>query len=118
MKLLVFSESAAFRKQVEDLLAPTSHQAESRGLTEMLTLGKDDGFDATLTDYQSWQRCASMFRYFDCLELINQKPMMIFSKGRKTPPLKLRRARAFTTNCPVPTQNEDFQAALQQIAAA
>ena len=118
MKLLVFSENADFRKQVEDLVGRTPHQAECRGLTDMLADGKNSGFDAMLVDYESWQRCASMFRYFECLEVVNQKPMVIFSKFHKLPQLKLRWAKALTANCPVPIQNEDFQSALQQIYPA
>ena len=118
MKLLVFSENVGFRKQVEDLVGKTPHQAESRGLSDMLADGRNGGFDAMLVDYESWQRCASMFRYFECLEVVNQKPMVIFSKGRKLPQIKLRRAKALTTNCPVPIQNEDFQSVLQQISPA
>ena len=117
MKLVVFSESAGFRKQVEDLLNSTSHQAEARGLSDMLAKGRAGGFDATLVDYESWQRCAAVLRYFDCLDAVNQKPMVVFSKSRKAPPLKLRRARTVTANCPMPIQSEDFQSALQQISA-
>lgn len=118
MKLLVFSESAGFRKQVEDMVSSTSHQAESRGLGDMLAKSKAGGFDGVLADYQSWQRCAAMFRYFECLDVLNQKPLILFSKGRKAPSLKLRRAKTFTTHCPLPIQSEEFQSALQQIASA
>ncbi|HAP00219.1 MAG TPA: hypothetical protein DCQ83_09275 [Fibrobacteres bacterium] len=117
MKVLVFSESAGFRKQIEDLLSHSSHQVEARGLNEILDKSKDLNFDATFTDYESWQRCASVFRYFDCLDTLNQKPLMFFSKNRKAPALKLRRARSFTTHCPLPLQNEEFQAAMQQLSS-
>ena len=118
MKLLVFSENAGFRKQVEDMLGHTPHQAESRWLSDMLANGKNGGFDAMLVDYESWQRCAAMFRYFECLDALNQKPMILFSKGRKAPSLKLRRAKTLTAHCPLPIQGEEFQSALQQISAA
>lgn len=118
MKLLVFSESAALRKQMEDLLSSGSHVTESRDIAEMVAKTKDGGFDGILSDYDSWQRSAALFRYFDCLDVLNQKPLLLFSKSRKAPSLKLRRAKAFTTHCSLPVQNEEFQAALQQVAAA
>ena len=118
MKLLVFSENATLRKQMEDLLSSGSHQAESRSIAEMVAKTKAGGFDGILADHESWQRCAALFRYFECLEVLNQKPLLLFSKSRKAPSLKLRRAKAFTTHCSLPVQNEEFQAALQQVAAA
>jgi len=118
MKLLVFSESAGFRKQVEDLTSSSSNQVESRGLGDMMAKTKAGGFDGVLTDHQSWQRCAAMFRYFECLDGLNQKPMILFSKNRKAPSLKLRRAKSFTTHCSIPIQGEELQSALQQISTA
>lgn len=118
MKLLVFSENAGFRKQLEDILSSSSHQTESRGIADMVAKTKTGGFDGVLADHDSWQRCAALFRYFDCLDVLNQKPLLLFSKSRKAPSLKLRRAKAFTTHCSLPVQNEEFHAALQQLAAA
>ena len=117
MKLLVFSENAGFRKQVEDLLTSTPHPFESCGLQDMLAKGKTAAFDGLLVDQDSWQHCASLFRYFDCLDALNQKPITVFSKSKKTPSLKLRPPKAVTVNCPVPVQNEDFYSALQQMSS-
>lgn len=118
MKLLVFSESAGFRKQIEDLLTSTPHPFESCGLNDMLNKEKAKEFDSVLVDFESWQRCASLLRYFDRLDVINQKPILVFSKSKKAPPLKLRHAKMATVNCPVPVQNEDFYSALQQVSSS
>ena len=117
MKLLVFSERAGFRRQVEDLLTSTPHPFESYSLADMLAKGKNATFDGLLVDHESWQRCASLMRYFSALENVNQKPVLVFSKSKKTPLLKLRRVKAVTVNCPVPVQNEDFYSALQQMSS-
>ncbi len=115
MRLLVFSESAGFRKQVEDLLTSTPHPFESCGLADMMVKGRAGAFDGLLVDFETWQRCASMFRYFQFLDVINQKPMTVFSQSKKLPTMKLRRSKAPTANCPVPVQNEEFFSALQQM---
>lgn len=118
MKLLVFSESPSFRKQIEDLLTSTPHHFESARLEDMLTSGRASGFDGLLVDLNSWQRCVSLLRYYECLDVINQRPVMVFSKQRKTPTLKRRNPKALTVNCPQPIQNEDFYGALQQMSSA
>ena len=117
MRLLVFSENAGFRKQVEDLLTSTPHPFESFGLPDMLSKGKAATFDGLLVDFESWQHCASLFRYYNCLDGLNQKPITVFSKSKKAPSLKLRPAKAVTVNCSVPVQNEDFYSALQQMSS-
>ncbi len=118
MKLLVFSESNGFRKQVEDLLTSTPHRFESFGLADILEKGKAMSFDGMLVDHVSWQRCVSLLRYFNCLEALNQKPLAVFSKSKKLPALKLRSPKAITVNCPLPVQNEEFYSALQQMSSA
>jgi hypothetical protein len=118
MKLLVFSESPSFRKQIEDLLTSTPHHFESTRLEEMLAGGRSTGFDGLLVDLNSWQRCVSLLKYYERLDAINQRPVMIFSKQRKLPALKRRNPKALTVNCPMPIQNEDFYGALQQMSSA
>ena len=118
MRLLVFSENSGFRKQVEDLLTSTPHPFESCGLSDIMIKGKAASFDGLLVDFETWQRCASMFRYFQILEVLNQKPVTVFSNSKKAPSLKHRRGKAVTANCPVPVQNEEFYSALQQMIAA
>jgi hypothetical protein len=118
MKLLVFSETTSIRKQIEDLLTSTPHNFESFDLDAMLARGRTKGFDGLLTDYQSWQRCAAIFRYFGAGESLNQRPVLIFSKHKKMPPVKSRPQKAVTAHCPLPPQNEDFYTALQQMASS
>jgi hypothetical protein len=118
MKLLVFSESASIRKQIEDLLTSTPHNFESFDLDAILSRGRARGFDGLLTDYQSWQRCASIFRFFGVNETLSQRPVLIFSKYKKLPPVKSRPPKALTAHCPLPPQNEEFYSSLQQMASA
>ncbi len=118
MKLLVFSENNSIRKQIEDLLTSTPHNFESFDVEAMLSRGRARGFDGLLTDHQSWQRCASLFRFFGVTEALNQRPVLIFSKYKKMPPVKSRPPKAVTAHCPMPAQNEEFYSALQQMASA
>jgi len=118
MKLLVFSENASIRKQIEDLLTSTPHHFESYDVAAMLARGNTKGFDGLLTDHQSWQRLASIFRYFGTTENLNQRPVLIFSKYKKMPPVKSRPHKVVTAHCPLPPQNEEFYSALQQMSSA
>ncbi len=118
MKLLIFSEHASFRKQIEDLLTSTPYPFEAFGLADMMEKARSTSFDGLLVDFESWQRCASVFRYFERLDVLNQKPAVVFSINKKPPALKLRRSKALTLNCPVPVQNEDVYFALQQLSSS
>lgn len=118
MKLVVFSENSSLRKHLEDLLTSTPHNFQTFDLPAALSRGRLHGFDGMLVDYQSWQRCVSLMKYFGVLEDINPKPIIVFSKGKKPPPLKFRNPKALTAHCSIPPQTEDFYAALQQMSAA
>ncbi len=118
MKLVVFSENNGLRKHLEDLLTSTPHNFQTMDLATLLSRGKIGNFDGMLIDHQSWQRCVSLFRYFGVLEEINPKPVLIFSKNKKLPAMKLRNPKALTAHCSVPPATEDFYAALQQMSAA
>jgi hypothetical protein len=118
MKLVVFSENSGLRKHLEDLLTSTPHNFQTFDVAAILSRGRLAGFDGMLVDYQSWQRCVSLFKYFGVIEDINPKPIIIFSKSKKLPPLKLRNPKALTAHCTIPPQTEDFYAALQQMSAA
>jgi hypothetical protein len=118
MKLVVFSENNSLRKYLEDLLTSTPHNFQTFDLATVVSRGRLGSFDAMLVDHQSWQRCVSLFRYFGVLEDINPRPMIVFSKNKKLPPMKFRSPKSITAHCSIPPQTEDFYAALQQMSAA
>ena len=118
MKLVVFSENSSLRKHLEDLLTSTPHNFQAMDLPTLLARGKANGFDGMLVDYQSWQRCVSLFKYFGVLDAVNPRPVLIFSKSKKAPALKLRNPKAVTAHCSIPPQTEDFYAALQQMSSS
>ncbi len=118
MKLVVFSENNSLRKYLEDLLTSTPHNFQTFDLASVVSRGRLGAFDAMLVDHQSWQRCVSLFRYFGVLEDINPRPMIVFSKNKKLPPMKFRNPKVITAHCSIPPQTEDFYAALQQMSAA
>ncbi|MCD6023395.1 MAG: hypothetical protein K0Q91_311 [Fibrobacteria bacterium] len=116
MKYLVFVEDAASRKQIEDLLTSTSQSFDSLSLADMLVKGKADGYGGIVTEHETWQRSASVLRYFETLDALNQKPVLVFSKLKKQGGIKLRRTKAFTGSSPLPAQAKDVQSLLQQMA--
>lgn len=115
MKYLVFCEDAPSRKQIEDLLASASQPYETLGLDALLEKGRVENFDGVITEHETWQRWASLLRYFDCLEPINQKPMLVFSKFKKQNGLKLRRSKSFTGHHPLPAQAREVQSLFSQM---
>jgi hypothetical protein len=116
MKYLVFVEDAASRKQIEDLLTSTSQSYDSVTLADMLVKGKVDGYNGIVTEHETWQRSASVLRYFETLEAVNHKPVLVFSKLKRQGGIKLRRSKAFTGTSPLPAQAKDVQSLLQQMA--
>ena len=116
MKYLVFVEDASSRKQIEDLLTATSQSFETLGLADLLVKGKADGFSGVVTEHETWQRSASVLRYFETLAALNQKPLLVFSKLKRQGGVKLRRTKAFTGSSPLPAQAKDVQSLLQQMA--
>ena len=118
MKLAVFSENGSLRKHLEDMLTSTPHNFQAFNLTTLLSRGRLTGFDGMLVDLQSWQRCVSLFKYFGIMEDLNPKPIIVFDKSKKLPPLKCRNTKALTAHCSLPTQTEDFYAVLQQMSAS
>jgi len=116
MKYLVFVEDAASRKQIEDLLTSTSQSFDSLTLADLLVKGKVDGYGGVLTEHETWQRSASVLRYFETLDAVNQKPVLVFSKLKRQGGIKLRRSKAFTGTSPLPAQAKDVQSLLQQMA--
>jgi hypothetical protein len=115
MKYLVFCEDAASRKQIEELLSATSLPHEALGLEALLVKGRTDGYTAVVTEHETWQRNASVLRYFDCLDTLNQKPMLVFSKFKRQNGIKLRRTKAQTLHSPLPAQIKDVQPLLLQL---
>lgn len=115
MKYLVFVEDAASRRQIEELLAATSLPHDSLGLDDLLVKGRADAYTAVVTEHETWQRTASILRYFDCLETLNQKPLLVFSKLKKQNGIKLRRTKAQTLHSPLPAQVKDVQPLLLQM---
>lgn len=115
MKYLVFCEDAASRKQIEELLSATSLPHETVGLDDLLVKGRAEGFTAVVTEHETWQRNASLLRYFDCLDAINQKPMLVFSKLKRQGGVKLRRTKAQTLHSPLPAPLKDVQPLLLQL---
>jgi hypothetical protein len=109
MKYLVFVEDSASRKQIEELLSATSLPHESLGLDALLVKGRADGYTAVVTEHETWQRTASILRYFDCLDALNQKPLLVFSKLKKQSGVKLRRTKSQTLHSPLPAQVKDVQ---------
>ena len=84
MKLMVFSENNGMRKYVEDLLTSTPHHFKAFELKTLLNRdGRTESFDGMLVDYDSWQRCASILKYFGVLENINTKPIVVISKFKR-----------------------------------
>lgn len=116
MKYLVFCEDAASRRQIEDLLSATSLPHESVSLERLLVKGATEGYTAVVTEHETWQRNVSILRYFDCLDAVNQKPMLVFSKLRRQGGVKLRRTRAATLYSPLPAYARDVQPMLLQLA--
>lgn len=116
MKYLVFCEDAASRRQIEDLLSATSLPHESVTLDALLSKGTVDGYTAVVTEHETWQRNVSILRYFEGLEALNQKPMLVFSKLKRQGGVKLRRTRATTLYSPLPAQVRDVQPMLLQLA--
>lgn len=115
MKYLVFVEDAASLRQIEELLTATSLPYETVALENLLEKGRTDAFTAVVTEYETWQRHASILRYFDCLESLNQKPFFVFSKLKRQNGLKLRRAKGQTVHSPLPAQIKDVQPLLLQL---
>lgn len=116
MKYLVFVEDAASRKQIEDLLNATSQSYDTLGLSDLLVKGRADAYGAVVTEHETWQRSASVLRYFETLESLNQKPLLVFSRLKRQGGVKLRRSKAFTGSSPLPAQAKDVQSLLQQMA--
>jgi hypothetical protein len=115
MKYLVFVEDSASRKQIEELLTATALPYESAGLEALLVKGSADAFGAVVTEHETWQRNASILRYFECLDAFNQKPMLVFTRLKKQGDIKLRRTRAQTLHSPLPAQAKDVQPLLLQM---
>lgn len=115
MKYLVFVEDAASRRQVEDLLNASSLPHETLGLDDLLVKGRADGYTAVVTEHETWQRNASILRYFDCLEALNQKPLLVFNRLKKQNGIKLRRTKTQTLHSPLPAQLKDVQPLLLQM---
>ncbi len=115
-KYLVFCEDASSRKQIEEVLDAVSLPHESLELGDLLVKGRIDGFAAVVAEHTTWQRSASILRYFDCLDAINQKPMLVFSRQKKQNGLKLRRTKAQTLHGTLPAQLKDVQPLLLQLA--
>jgi len=114
MKYLVFVEDATSRRQIEELLTATSLPYETLGLDDLLDKGRTEAFTAVVTEHETWQRNASILRYFDGLESLNQKPFLVFNRMRKQSALKLRR-KGQTLYSPLPAQVKDVQPLLLQI---
>jgi hypothetical protein len=115
-KYLVFCEDASSRRQIEELLNAVALPHESLTLDELLVKGSADGFGVVVTEHETWQRTASILRYFDCLDALNQKPMLVFSKLKKQNGIKLRRTRMQTLHSPLPASVKDAQPLLLQLA--
>ncbi len=116
MKLMVFSENNSLRKQVEDLLTSTPHNFETFNLQSILSREKAAGFDGLLIDHESWQRCTVLFRYFGVLDVLNGKPLLVMSKSKKLPGMKMRSGKAPTLHATFPSNTDDFYTALQQMS--
>jgi len=115
MKYLVFVEDSSSRRQIEELLTATSLPHETLGLEALLEKGRADGYTAVVTEHETWQRNASILRYFDCLDALNQKPLLVFSKLKKQNGIKLRRSKNQTLHSPLPAQVKDVQPLLLQL---
>lgn len=115
MKYLVFCEDAPSRKQIEELLSATALPYEALDLDALLVKGSTDGFDAVVTEHETWQRTASILRYFDSIDALNQKPMLVFSKLKRQTGIKLRRTKAQTLHSPLPAPVKDVQPMLLQM---
>lgn len=116
MKYLVFCEDAASRRQIEDLLSATSLPYESVTLDGLLDKKGLDAYTAVVTEHETWQRNVSILRYFEHLDALNQKPMLVFSRLKRQGGVKLRRTRVTTLYCPLPAQARDVQPMLLQLA--
>jgi hypothetical protein len=115
MKYLVFVDDSASRRQIEELLTATSLPHETLSLDALLVKGSADSFTAVVTEHETWQRNASILRYFDCLDGLNQKPLLVFSKLKKQNGIKLRRTKSQTLHSPLPAQVKDVQPMLLQM---
>ena len=115
-KYLVFCEDAPSRKQIEEMLSAVSLPHESLDLGELLVKGRADGYGAVVAEHETWQRNASILRYFECLDALNQKPLLVFSRQKKPNGLKLRRSKAQTLHGSLPAQIKDVQPLLLQLA--
>ncbi len=116
MKYLVFCDDTASRRQIEDILNTASQPYEAIDLDALLAKDKLDGYDGVITEHETWQRNASILRYFDRLDAVNQKPLLVFSKFKKQNGLKLRRTKSFTAHHPLPAHARDVQPLLAQMA--
>ena len=115
-KYLVFCEDASSRKQIEELLSAVSLPHDSLDVGDLLVKGRADGYGAVIAEHETWQRNASVLRYFECLDALNQKPLLVFSRQKKQNGLKLRRSKAQTLHGSLPAQIKDVQPLLLQLA--
>lgn len=102
---------------MEDLLTSTPHDFQSLALDEILHRGSLDNCDGVILDWDSWQRCTSLFKYFGVLEAINSRPIICLSRSRSHPPLKYRNPKLHTGYCPLPAQTEDLHTSLQEMSS-
>lgn len=117
MRLIVFSESNAIRKKVEDLLTSTPHDFQSLSLSEILVKGAVKNCDGLILDWDSWQRCTVLLKYFGVLDDINARPLVCLVLSKSINQMKYRSSKVYTAFCPMPSHTEDLHGYLQEMSA-
>ena len=115
MKLLIFTENEKVLKSVKDVIDSSRHETDVLNSTQLSSKMDFSEYDAIIVDKKTWQRNASILKYFNSLDAIKDKPMLVLTPELKLSRLKHKEIKQNVQQAALPVKPEDFTNALESL---
>jgi len=115
MNLLAFSDNPKVIQSLQDAISGSVHTIEITNLTEISSGITFSDYDGIITDRKSWQRSASLFKYFGFLNTLNNMPLMILTTEGKKIRIKLRDSEYPVVHCSYPIVGNEVLSNIEKL---
>jgi len=115
MNLLAFSDNPKIIQSLQDAISGSVHTIEIANLTEISSGINFSDYDGIITDRKSWQRSASLFKYFGLLNALNNMPLMILTTDGKKVRIKLRDSGLPVVHCSYPVVGNEILSNIEKL---
>ena len=115
MKLLVHTENEKVLKSLKDAAYSLNHEVELLAEQDISSAINFQNADVFVVDKKTWQRSASIFKYFTLLGEILRMPIVVLSNEGRQGHLKFLENNSNVQVCGLPVRSEELNSVIEHL---